>query len=54
MRASMCPWYPASVVAGELAAPPITQSNAESGVHGWAASQPIPLANGVTAVVVLA
>lgn len=54
VRASLVPWYAATVAAGKLAAPPITESIGNSERQGWAASQSVPLALGVGAIAVLA
>ncbi|SPO28023.1 uncharacterized protein UTRI_05166 [Ustilago trichophora] len=54
VRASLVPWYAATVAAGKLAAPPITETIGNSNAHGWPASQALPLAFGLGAIVVLA
>ncbi|KAJ9479284.1 putative membrane protein [Pseudozyma hubeiensis] len=54
VRASLVPWYAATVAVGKLAAPPVTESIGNSGSYGWAASQSVSLASGLGAVVVLA
>ncbi len=54
VRASLVPWYAATVAAGKLAAPPVTETMGSSNGHGWAASQSVPLALGLGAIVVLA
>lgn len=55
VRASLVPWYAATVAAGKQAAPPVTEGIANSYcAHGWPASQSVPLVLGLGAVVVLA
>ncbi|TKY85617.1 hypothetical protein EX895_005779 [Sporisorium graminicola] len=54
LRASLVPWYAATVAAGKLAAPPITETIGNSTGQGWAASQSVPLVLGMSAVAILA
>lgn len=54
VRATLVPWYAATVAAGKLAAPPITETIGNSNGHGWAASQSVPLVLGLGAIAVLA
>ncbi len=53
IRASLVPWYAATVAAGKLAAPPITQALGDSTHHGWVASQSVPLTLAIVAIIVL-